>query len=137
MRAFATQYRSLPMYLVYAAPYTGRGSEPALAALRHIVADQEQMAQRIGDLLVQNFGRIESVGFPMEYTALHDLALEYLVKRTVAAQGRDIRTLEGCVVDAAEDAAARSLCEEALGAARAHLDSLEELVGAGAGKRQG
>lgn len=135
MRAFTTQYRSLAQYLADSAPYAGPDAQRAVAALAHIIADQRQMAQRIGDYLVQRYDRIDTVGFPMEYTSLHDLALDFLLRKLLLVQRRDIRTLEGCVADAAEDQAARALCEEALGEARAHLESLEELVGTAAPPR--
>ena len=46
-------YRSLPMYLLDASPWTHRGDEKASEALNDIVTDQRQTCQRIADAVIQ------------------------------------------------------------------------------------
>lgn len=127
-RLLIFHHRSLPMYLHYATPYAGRADQRAVEVLRQIVASQEEMVDRIGELIIERSGRIQHGEFPMYFTGLHDLSLDYLVQRMIAEQHRDIASIEQCVERLEGDPLGRALAEEALGAAKGHLDSLEELV---------
>ncbi len=68
----------------------------------------------------------------MAFTDTHDLSLDYLLTEMAYYQKQDIAAIERCVADLAGDPEARALAEEALGNARGHLASLEELLGANA-----
>lgn len=127
-RLLVIHHRSLPMYLGYAMPYPLRGDERARGVLNEIVESQKEMVERIGRLIVERGGNVEHGEFPMYFTGLHDLSLEYLVKRMIADQRRDIASIEQCVVQLHSDPLGKALAEEALGAAKAHLDALEELA---------
>ena len=126
-RLLTTQHRSLPMYLTSASPWIHRGDEEALAALHHIVADQQALSRRIAEYLLDHHWRVEPGEFPIEWTSLHDCSVDYLIGRVLQEQRRAIAIIESCVADLHGDPAARALAEEVLGAARAHLESLEEL----------
>jgi hypothetical protein len=127
-RLFITIYRSLPMYLTYAAPWSHRGDERIEETLRHIVADHKALCARIAQFLQEQQAPLNTGDYPMGFTDLHDLSLDYLVSRLVRCQRQDIAAITGCVQDLKAQAAARTLAEEALGAARAHLESLEQLA---------
>ncbi len=64
----------------------------------------------------------------MGFTDLHDLSLDYLVSRLIRCQQQDIAVIAACVPQLATAPAAQTLAEEALGAARAHLEALEGLA---------
>jgi hypothetical protein len=121
-------YRSLPMYLTYACPWTQRGDEKAVATLGHIVEDQKQLANRIAEHILKS-GPIDMGEYPLDFPDTHDLSLDYLIVKLVNCQKDDVTALEQCVADLKNDREAAALAEEALGAARGHLESLEELAG--------
>jgi hypothetical protein len=118
--------RSLPMYLSYAAPWTRKGDDRAFAALVRIVEEQQQLALRIADAVLE-LGPTNVGDYPVEFYDLHDLALDYLLRKLVEFQKRDVATVER-IVDALQlHRPTAALAEEALGMLRAQLESLEEL----------
>ena len=123
-----THYRSLPMYLSVAAPWTRRGDEHAATTIEDIVGDQQQMCRRLAELIQRRGGRPETGEYKIGYTDTHFLSLDFLIKELVAEQRNHIEMIERDVVRLAHDAEARELAEETLGAARGHLESLEELL---------
>lgn len=129
-----TQYRSLPMFLAGAEPWTREGDERAATALSNIVADQKAMVQRIGEAILDRGGQVNSGNFAIEYAELHFLALDYLLKELVARQKDDVATIAQCVSRLTDDRAARMLAEEVLGQERAHLEKLEELLATSGGE---
>jgi hypothetical protein len=94
------------------------------------------MIDRLGDLIVRRGGNVDSVVFPMDFTDLNDLSVRFLLARLVACQQRDIVAIERAIERLGDDAEAKGIAEEALGAARAHLQSLEELASVNAAKQQ-
>ena len=119
--------RSLPLYLSYTTPWTREGDDKATAALKHIVADQQQLAGRIADVILE-MGPIDLGEYPIEFYDLHDLSLEFLLTKLVEYQKKSVAKLERLAPELQEDRVAGALGEEALGAARGHLETLEELV---------
>ena len=89
-RLLEIEYRSFPMYLADASPWTTQHDESAAGALKNIVADQQAMSQRIGELIINLGGRIEPGEYPMQFTDTHFLSLEYLLKELLLlpASGR-------------------------------------------------
>jgi hypothetical protein len=120
--------RSLPMYLNWAQPWSDRGDQQAQEALSHIVADQQYLVDRIATLILDNNGVIDPGEFPLVYTGYHDLSLDYLLQKMIAHQKQDIEDIEECVDMLRLAPMAKSVAEESLGAAKGHLESLEELV---------
>ncbi|MBI2826048.1 MAG: hypothetical protein HYX69_15290 [Planctomycetia bacterium] len=127
-RLFEILHRSLPTYLTDACPWTHPGDEKASEALGHIVADQRSMAGRVAELIDARGGRVAMGSFPMQFTDTNLLSLDYLLRELVRCQRADVAAIEKCVRDVSGDREARALAEEVLGAERAHLEVLEELV---------
>lgn len=125
----AIEYRSFPMYLTDACPWTHTGDEQASETLLNIVADQKAMAQRIAALILDSGGRIETGEYPMEFTDTHFLSLDFLFKELLRYQRQDVAAIERIVRELSNHRAARELAEEALGMERAHLEAIESLVG--------
>jgi len=131
-RLFVTQFRSLPTYLVDADPWFHIGDERAMDTLRHMVADQKAMCGRIADYIVEHGGRVETGEYPMSFTSLNDLSLDYMMRRLAQTQQQDIASLEAAAAELKLDGGlkldrgAQALADESVGAARAHLEALRE-----------
>jgi len=127
-RLLALHQRSLPMFLTYAAPWTANEDQKAVETLQFLVDDQKRLAARIAEYMLERRWRIDSGEFPLELTGLHDVSLEYLWPKLIEAQRQDIHAIQDSIAALASDPFARALAEEALGAARGHLESLEEVA---------
>jgi hypothetical protein len=66
--------------------------------------------------------------FPMEFTDLHDLDIDFLIDRAMVYQRQDIELVGQLLHQLQLSPAAKSLAEETLGMAKGHLQSLQELV---------
>lgn len=120
--------RSLPMYLSYTSPWTHGGDQRARQALANIVDARSKLANRVAKLVLES-GPIELGAYPFEFYDMHDLSLDFLLSKLVEYQKRDIAKHEQCARDLQVDRRAGELADEALGAARGHLETLEELAG--------
>ena len=124
----AIEYRSFPMYLTDACPWTHHGDERATETLANIAADQKQMVQRIGEFIIDMGGRVDTGEYPMEFTDTHFLSLDFLLKELVRYQRQDVAAIERIVRELGDVRAAHELAEETLGSERAHLEAIEALV---------
>jgi hypothetical protein len=127
-RLLAIHCRALPQYLTDASPWTREGDERATAVLQQMVADQRAIAGRIAELIQQRGGRLESSVFPMQFTDLNLVSLDYLLRILPQYQQRDITAIAQCVQELGMDFEAHNLAEEALGMAKAHHEMLQELA---------
>lgn len=125
---FAIEYRSFPMYLTDACPWTHHGDEKASETLHNIVLDQKATVQRIGEFILDAGGRVETGEYPMEFTDTHFLSLDFLLKELVRYQRGDVAAIERIVSRLSDDRTVRELAEETLGMERAHLEALEALI---------
>lgn len=119
---------SLPMYLRYAAPWIDEGEERETQALRHIIADQQRIVDRIGHTILDFEGDVESAEFPLVYTGYNDLSFDFLLPKLIEHQKRDVRAIQSCVEQLSHAPLARAVGEEALGMAKGHLETLEEVA---------
>ncbi len=119
--------RSLPTYLSYAAPWTRTGDQRAVEALQRIVTQQQQLANRVAELVLE-LGPTNVGDYPVEYYDMHDLALDYLLRKLVEYQKRDIGKVERIVEKLQIHRPAAVVAEETLGMLRAQLETLEELA---------
>lgn len=126
-RLLVVQYRSLATYLCDASPWTPWGEEHTVDTLQHIASDQRTLCARIADFLVEHHGRVDTGEYPLEFTGLNDCGMDYMLRELIAAQKQTIAVIERCVAELTRNPAALALAEESLGAARGHLESLEEL----------
>jgi hypothetical protein len=127
-RVLRTVYRSLPMYLKWACPWTHLGDEQTLDTLHRIVENQTEFTTRLADYIIDHYGPVDAGDYPLDFPDTHDLAFDYLVTKLVVCQKRDVKKLEACAAELQGDRAAAAFAEEALGAARGHLETLEELA---------
>ena len=75
-------------------------------------------------------GEILQGEFPLEFTSLHDLSIDYLLGILIQRQENDITAIQECIEPLGSAPLAQALAEESLGAAKGNLDSLQELVAA-------
>jgi len=127
-RLLAVVGRSFPQYLLYSRPYIPPGRATLFESIEAIVADQDGMVERISQQLSDAQAPPRFGEFPMEYTNLHDLDIDFLVGAAVKYQEQDITSVAAIAEQLRLAPAAQSLAEEALGMAKGHLDSLLELL---------
>ena len=127
-RMLAIVVRSFPQYLQYSRPYVPPGRDGVVETLGTIATDQNGLADRISQLIIDAQAPLRTGEFPMEFTDMHDLGIDYLVNAAIAYQQQDIATIGQLVEDLQAAPAAKSLAEETLGMAKGHLESLRELV---------
>ena len=128
-RLSVAHHRSLPVYLQYAPPWINRDAEEVKLVLEQIVSDQEATVDRVSTMIQDAGEDVDPGEFPIEFTGLHDLSLDYLLSRMVEGQREIVSVCEQAVSELAADALAQAVAQEAVGAAKAHLDSLLELAG--------
>ena len=128
-RVLVILQRSFPQYLRYARPYIPPGRENVMDTIHEIVMGQDLLAERLSQSVFESGGRPDPGDFPIEFTDTHDLAIDFLIQESIAYQKQDLAELEQCVEALRMAPAAQSLASEALGMAKGHLESLEELHG--------
>jgi hypothetical protein len=124
----AIHHRSLPVYVSNSRPWARPQDEPAVQAILEIAAAHRQMVDRIGAMVIELDGTVRFGEFPLRYADWHDLSIEFILARTIELQERDIVRITKCVEWLAAAPRARALAEEALGEAKAHLETLRELT---------
>jgi hypothetical protein len=127
-RLLTIVHRSLPIYLADASPWTHEGDEKAVKALQLIVEQQHELANRIANYIIDHFGPANPGEYPADFPDTHDLSLDYLMGKLVQCQKADVDAAQACVNELHSERQAHALAEEALGAARGHLETLEELA---------
>lgn len=118
---------SLATYLLEIHPWMRHDDKPLWETVRHMAADQQHYAERIGRLIVDRDGVVGGGNYPMRFTSLNDLALDYLAKKLIDHQRLLIRQLTECVAQLEGDRPAWELATEVLGAEKGHLETLTEL----------
>ena len=126
-RVLANLERSFPQYLQWAKPYFPPGREEIAETLAEIIACQKSLADRVSEMVAESGALPDTGKFPIEFTDTHDLAIDFLIEEAIGYQKQDIKELAECVGALNLSPAAQSLAAEALGMAKGHLESLEEL----------
>lgn len=127
-RLLVVHYRSLAMYLSFATPWVGRGREDAAKVVVTIAEHHKALVERLGAMVLDLGGTLEYGHFPMQFTALHDVSLEYLLKLLLQRQEKEV-ALIGSLADQLRFAPlAHALALEALGESKAHFDMLREVA---------
>tara|TARA_Y100000814_G_scaffold280100_1_gene243255 strand:+ start:591 stop:1022 length:432 start_codon:yes stop_codon:yes gene_type:complete len=119
---------SFPQYLQFARPYIPEGRDNFMETIHAIVLDQNGLAERISQMVLDGKALPRSGDFPIEYTDTHDLGIDFLVNMAITYQQQDIQAIGELANQLQLAPAAKSLAEEALGMAKGHLESLRELV---------
>jgi hypothetical protein len=125
-RLLVIDHRSLPMYLRDAPPWVGNNGQAneALQVLASIAKDQQRLVDELGEMLIDRNWPIIYGEYPLQFTAYHDLSLDFLLDRVIEHQRRDIARIEQCVAPLEHDPEGKAVAERALGSAKAHLENL-------------
>ena len=123
--------RSLATYLMYAKPWYN-GNDDAQETLELIAEQHRNTADRLATLILENGGDVASGEYPMQFTSLHDLGIDYLLKLIIRHQSELVGQIEHCVEQLSTAPMAKEIAEEILGEAKGHLEALEDLATAGA-----
>lgn len=127
-RVMVMHERSLPMYLAFAVPFVDAGNEAAPEVLQQIVKDQKYLVEKIGDFLIEHNHPVGHGQWDMNFTSMHDVSLEFLLKEVIRRQKALIADLTKYAEKLASYPAPKALVQEALGMAKGHLESLEEVT---------
>lgn len=119
--------RSFPQYLQWARPYIPAGREEVMETVGEIVTGQRSLAERVSQVIFESGAKPDTGEFPIEYTDTHDLSISFLIQEAIGYQQQDIVELQSCADSLNLAPAAQALAAEAVGMAKGHLESLEEL----------
>jgi hypothetical protein len=128
-RILVLHARSLPMYLNYARPDQLWKKPKAAKVLSEIAEAHKRTVDRLGALILDGGGTVDHGEFPMSFTSLNDLSVEYLLKQLIDRQQRFIVVIEKLADQLALAPYAQAAAREAVGEARGHLENLQELAG--------
>jgi hypothetical protein len=129
-RLYVLHYRSLAVYLHYAQPYQLARDPRAAAVLAQMAEDHSRTADKFATMILEANGQVDPGEFPMSFTGLHDLSVEYLVKQLIDRQKKHIAACEKLADLISLAPFAQAAAREAVGEAKGHLDNLQELAGA-------
>jgi hypothetical protein len=121
--------RGLPAYAMEINPWTQPGHERLHKALANLAEDRRLYAQRTARAIADRDGRPDPGPFPLEFTGLNDVSIDYLAREIVNSLRIDAEILEALSAQVAEIPDLHDLTEEVLGNTIAHAEILEKLVG--------
>lgn len=114
------------MYIADSGIWSYPGDEELKLALVDIVGDQRNVAERASALLAEREVVPPKTGYPLSYTAWHDLDLAFLLPRLVEGMRRQVSAIDGLVATDSGDVAAIGLAREARATTLGHIDVLEQ-----------
>jgi len=126
-RLLAIHCKSFPQYMRWSRPHVPAGRGEELESVEAIALDQDAMGDRISRMIIDGHALPRSGEFPMEFTDLHDLDVDYCLRLAAKYQEQDVATIQGLVERLQTAPSAKAIAEEALGMAKGHLDTLREL----------
>jgi hypothetical protein len=125
---FRREGLTLLQYIRDAFPWTAVGEEEAWGKLRQVVDEDTAAVTDLGRFLTRRRVPLPYVGqFPVEFTSINFVALDWVLARLADAQRREVATLEADVSRAA-DPEARAALQQLLDVKRRHLSVLEGLA---------
>lgn len=131
----AIHARSLPVYLSDTSPWERPGHEEARQSLRTIADDHRRTVDQIAAMVNEFGGDVNMGDFPLLYTSFNDLSVDFLLRKAVEFQRRELQVIDECIETLATAPRAKALAQEIRGSALGHLDSLVELTqGSSVGK---
>lgn len=121
----AVMESSPAMYLADSGIWSYPGEESLKLALADVVSGQREIIDRAAGILADREIAVPQTGYPLAFTAWHDLDLAFLLPRVVEEMKRQVTSLEAILSSGTSDAAALDLAHEAVTTTRSHIDVLE------------
>ncbi|MGD0382300.1 MAG: hypothetical protein ABSA77_02185 [Thermoguttaceae bacterium] len=122
--------RGLPAYVVEINPWMQPGHGPLGKALANLAADRRLFANRTAQALLERGEYPDPGTFPLEYTGLNDVSIEYLTGEIIDSLQLDIEILPEFSAQLAEIPELHALAEEILGNTIGHAEILEKMMNA-------
>lgn len=122
----AVMESSPAMYLADSGIWSYPGDESLKLALADVVSGQRGIIDRAAGILAEREVAVPQTGYPLAYTAWHDLDLAFLLPRVIERMKGQIASLEAILVSGTSDAAALELAREAIASTRSHIDVLDQ-----------
>jgi len=119
--------RSFPQYMRWARPYIPAGRENVMETFERIAEGQDLLSARVAQQVFESGGLPDHGDFPIEFTDLHDLGIDFLVAEAIDCLKLDVAELQQLADRLRLAPAAQSLGSEALGMTKGHLELLEKL----------
>ena len=123
--------RGLPEYVVEVNPRMRQGRQSLYKALTNLVDDHRLFAQRTAQAILDRGGYPDPGRFPLEYTGLNDVSIEYLAHELINSLHVDTEILEELSTQLATIPELHALTEEILGNTTGHAEILETVENAG------
>jgi hypothetical protein len=118
--------RGLPAYAAELNPWMIPEHESLRQALADLDADRRLLANRTAQAIFKRGGHLAPGPFPLEYTGLNDVSLEYLAREVIGSLQVDIEVLREFSTRLSDDPRLHALVEEILGNTVGHAEILEE-----------
>ncbi|MGL4511881.1 MAG: hypothetical protein ACRCT8_02225 [Lacipirellulaceae bacterium] len=123
--AYKVLRAGLPQYLAYARPHVPLADGAVFTALQQVVAEQDELCERLADRLAHFATEPPLVEFPMEFTSTNDLAVRYTARRAADLLLDDAKRLRDCIDELALAPDDERLVAEAARATEAHAAKLK------------
>jgi len=120
---------SLASYLRFARPWIDASAQSIADTISNVAESHRQHVTRIGELLVERHGHVESRIFPSAFTGLNDLSIGYLIPLVIEDEKQIVRLVEASAPALEYDAEASELVAHIVVSAKLHLQILERGVG--------
>ena len=120
--------RGLPAYVVEVNPWTQPGRLPLGKALANLAADRRLFANRTNQAILDRGAYPDPGPFPLEYTGLNDVSIEYLTNELIDSLHVDIEILQEISAQLAAIPKLHALAEEIIGNTIGHAEILEKMM---------
>ncbi len=121
--------RGLPAYVVEVNPSMQPGRHPLRKALANLADDRRLFANRTNQAILDRGAYPDPGPFPLEYTGLNDVSIEYLTNELIDSLHVDTEILQEISAQLTAIPELHALAEEILGNTIAHAEILEKVVG--------
>jgi hypothetical protein len=122
------EYRSLLQYVGESFPWATADKSEALDRLHRLVVEEQAAAGEVARFLQRRHVTVPPLApYPMDFTSLAFVSLDYLLPRLIEHQRRNIAQLERDLRDLTE-ADARGVVQKLLETKRSHRKVLDELT---------
>lgn len=120
--------RSLLQYAGHCSTWSSRKDAAIAEEFPTLVATQREHVSELTELLTERHWTIDFGGFPMRFTDLHFLSLQFLLKSIVINQHAILSELEEASHTSIDDPEAATLIEQLLSGERQLTERIEELA---------
>jgi hypothetical protein len=115
---------SVARYLRFARPWVDFRADVIADLVGQVADSQGEHVLRIGELLIERHGHVESRTFPLAFRGLNDLSVEYLLPLVIEDEKQIIALIESAADALTCDPEARELVVEIVECERRHLQML-------------